>query len=331
MAALLTVNGLCVDLHQSGARSRVIDEVSFDIEAGETLALVGESGCGKSMTAQALMRILPEPTARIAGGEILLGERDLVREPEWRLRGVRGKEIGMIFQEPMSALNPVLTIGEQMVEAIRAHRDIGRRQALDEAQQGLAAVQIADARAKLSEYPHRLSGGMRQRVMIAMALASRPRLMVADEPTTALDVTVQAQILRLLREARDRTGMGMLLITHNLGVVAEIADRVAVMYAGRIVEIGSVEDVLLHPAHPYTQGLLRATPRFDPGAGEGPQELLFEIRGMVPPPHRRGASCTFADRCDHAGTTCRQQVPPLAAVSGRGAHRVACTLNGSGR
>ncbi|MBN9430436.1 MAG: ABC transporter ATP-binding protein [Burkholderiales bacterium] len=327
MSQLLSVRGLCVDLHQQGQCSRVLDDVSFDIAPGETLALVGESGCGKSMTAQALMRILPEPTARIAAGSILLGGRDLAREPERRLRSLRGAEIGMIFQEPMSALNPVLTIGEQMVEAIRAHRDVSRKQAMDESEKVLTAVHIADARAKLSEYPHRLSGGMRQRVMIAMALAGRPRLMVADEPTTALDVTVQAQILRLLREARDRTGMGMLLITHNLGVVAEIADRVAVMYAGRIVETGSVQDVLLNPAHPYTRGLLKATPRFDPSAADEPPAMLYEIPGMVPPPHRRGAWCVFADRCDHATDACRDAVPPLQTHRASPTHRVACTLN----
>jgi peptide/nickel transport system ATP-binding protein len=298
----------------------VVDGVSFDLEAGRTLAVVGESGCGKSVTALSLLRILPEPPMRIAGGIVRLDGRDLLSLDEEEMRRVRGNEIAMIFQEPMSSLNPVLTIGDQIVEALRVHRPLLRRESRAQAAALLARVRIPDAEARLHEYPHRLSGGMRQRVMIAMALACRPRVLIADEPTTALDVTIQAQILMLLRQLQSELGMAILLISHNLGMVASVATRVEVMYAGRIVEEAPAGELFGRPLHPYTEGLLGATPRLYVG-GAAPSRLV-DIPGIVPPLDALPPGCPFAPRCPKAMDICRAERPAL--VFARFDHRVAC-------
>jgi oligopeptide/dipeptide ABC transporter ATP-binding protein len=276
------------------------------------LAIVGESGSGKSVTSLSVMRLIPSPPGRIAGGRVMFhGEdgtsRDLLLLPEPDMRRVRGNEIGMIFQEPMSSLNPLLTVGEQIAEVLRLHRGLGRAAARDQAQDMLARVNIPDARKRAADYPHHLSGGMRQRVMIAMAVACQPSLLIADEPTTALDVTIQAQILNLLRGLQAELGMGLLFITHNLGVVAQIADRVAVMYAGRVVEQGSTAEVFARPLHPYTSALLQSLPRLGPRSG---QQRLLAIAGQVPSPAALPPGCAFAARCARAVPACLVAPPP---------------------
>ncbi len=270
-----------------------VGQVSLTVFPGQTVALVGESGCGKSVTALSILGLIPQPPGRVTHGEILLqGRGDLLKLRESQMRSVRGKEIAMIFQEPMTSLNPVYTIGNQIVEAIRLHQGLSKRQAYEVAEQSLAAVGIADPSRRIHEYPHRMSGGMRQRVMIAMALSCKPRLLIADEPTTALDVTIQAQILALLRKLQHDAGMAILLITHDLGVVAENADVVAVMYASRIVETTTVEQLFDRPRHPYTQGLFRSVPQL--GADV---ERLATIPGAVPNPARFPSGCKFHPRC----------------------------------
>ena len=312
MPALLEVRDLRVQFATPRGPVTVVDEVSFDLEAGTTLAVVGESGCGKSVTALSLLRILPEPPMRIAGGSVRLDGRDLVLLSEEEMRRVRGNEIAMIFQEPMTSLNPVSTIGDQIVEALRVHRPLTRREARTQASALLTRVRIPDAMARLGEYPHRLSGGMRQRVMIAMALAGHPKVLIADEPTTALDVTIQAQILTLLRQLQAEFGMAILLISHNLGMVASVAARVAVMYAGRIVEEAPVGALFDRPLHPYTQGLLGATPRLNAG-GVAPGRLV-DIPGIVPPLDTLPPGCAFAPRCPKAMNICRAERPALIPV-----------------
>jgi oligopeptide/dipeptide ABC transporter ATP-binding protein len=271
---------------------RPVRESSFTIFPGQTVALVGESGCGKSVTALSILRLIPQPPGRILGGQILLEGRDLLALSERDMQHVRGAQIAMIFQEPMTSLNPVYTIGDQIVEAVVLHQRVSKTQAYEIAENCLRDVGIADPHRRLYEYPHQMSGGMRQRVMIAMALSCRPKLLIADEPTTALDVTIQAQILELLRKLQQETGMSILLITHDLGVVAENADVVAVMYASRIVEVASVEEIFDHPRHPYTQGLLRSVPRL----GRTSQRLAT-IPGSVPNPANFPAGCKFHPRC----------------------------------
>jgi oligopeptide/dipeptide ABC transporter ATP-binding protein len=319
MSVLLEVRDLRTQFAMLQGPVTVVDGVSFDLATGETLAVVGESGCGKSVTALSLLRILPEPQGRVVHGTVRLDGRDLLALREDEMRGVRGDEIAMIFQEPMTSLNPVRTIGDQIVEALRAHRPLSMRGARAQAIELLTRVRIPDARRRLGDYPHRLSGGMRQRVMIAMALACRPKLLIADEPTTALDVTIQAQILSLLRRLQDELGMAIMLITHNLGVVAGMASRVIVMYAGRIVEEAPVEDLFARPLHPYTEGLLGATPRLDTGVR---QQRLADIPGIVPPLDALPLGCAFAPRCPKVMNICRAERPALlAAGTGR---RVAC-------
>jgi peptide/nickel transport system ATP-binding protein len=320
MPALLEVRDLRVQFATPQGPVTVVDRVSFDLEAGRTLAVVGESGCGKSVTALSLLRILPEPPMRIAGGIVRLDGRDLLSLSEEEMRRVRGNEIAMIFQEPMTSLNPVLTIGDQIVEALRVHRPLSRREARAQAAALLARVRIPDAAERLGEFPHRLSGGMRQRVMIAMALACRPKVLIADEPTTALDVTIQAQILMLLRQLQAELGMAILLISHNLGMVASVAARVAVMYAGRIVEEAPVGELFDRPLHPYTQGLLGATPRLNAG-GVAPDRLV-DIPGIVPPLDALPPGCAFAPRCPKAMDICRAERPALVPVGFD--RRVAC-------
>jgi oligopeptide/dipeptide ABC transporter ATP-binding protein len=324
MSATLEVRGLTTVLDTRAGPVRVVDDVSFSVEQGRTLAIVGESGCGKSMTALSLMRILPEPPARIAAGEMLLDGRDLLQLPEREMRSVRGREIAMIFQDPMTSLNPVLSVGEQLTESILAHRRLSARAARAEAIELLRLVRMPDAERRLDEYPHRLSGGMRQRVMIAMALAGRPKLLLADEPTTALDVTIQGQILDLLKELQRELGTGIVLITHDLGVVAEMADRVVVMYAGRVVEEADVADLFRRPKHPYTEGLLAASPQFADDAADGPRRRLAEIAGIVPMLHDLPPGCAFAPRCPRVEPMCRTERPVLRPLGVR--RQVACLV-----
>ena len=299
---------------------KAVDGVSLTVNAGEVLAIVGESGCGKSVTAFSILNLIPNPPGRIVSGQVLFQGQDLVPLSNEQMRGIRGNGIAMIFQEPMTALNPVLTVGEQVAETLLEHGKAGRREAPGRVLELLELVRIADPRRRLGQYPHELSGGMRQRVMIAMALACEPKLLIADEPTTALDVTVQAQILDLLLEMRTRLGMAVVLITHDLGVVAETADRVAVMYAGRKVEEATVEEIFRQPLHPYMQWLIRATPDALPRTGA--RGRLTEIPGMVPPLHAMPPGCAFAARCALAEEVCRAAPPPL--LTRRDGHAVAC-------
>ncbi len=315
-ATLLAVDNLSVSFRTDSGSVRVVEDVSFQLTRGQTLGLVGESGCGKSVTAQTLMRLLPMPPANIDGGTIVLDGENLATASEKRLRALRGDRIAMIFQEPMTSLNPVFTVGEQIAEALRLHRRISRAEALARAAAALVEVGIGSPERRLAQYPHELSGGLRQRVMIAMALVCRPAVLIADEPTTALDVTVQAQILELLKRLQKEFGLAILLITHDLGVVAEMCEEVAVMYAGRIVEAGKASEVLARPRHPYTTGLLNSSPR---KAVRG--QRLTTIAGTVPPPSERGVGCSFAGRCDRALPRCTSERPALVTIDG---HLSAC-------
>ena len=309
MSSLLEVEDLVTSFPASSGRAAVVDGVSFGVASGEVLALVGESGCGKSMTALSILRLVPRP-GRVDGGEIRLGGRDLRTLSVPEMRAVRGAEAAMIFQEPMTSLNPVQTVGAQVVEAIQLHEAVSHDQARARSVELFERVGIPDPDARFYAYPHQLSGGLKQRVMIAMALSMRPKLLIADEPTTALDVTIQAQILELMREVRDKFGTAILLITHDLGVVNELADRIAVMYAGRVAEEGRREELLATPSHPYTQGLLASIPsRARPG------EPLAEIPGVVPAAGEWPPGCRFATRCDRVLDRCRSEVPTATAVS----------------
>lgn len=317
MNTVLEVNHLTVELLGRQGIVTALDNVSLTLNAGETLAVVGESGCGKSLTALALMRLLPTPPARLSSGEIWFEGQNLATLAEGRMRHLRGNRLAMIFQDPMSSLNPVKTVGDQLSEVLRVHFGLTRRQALRQGIALLERVNIPDPARRMDEYPHRLSGGMSQRVMIAMAIACKPAVLIADEPTTALDVTIQAQILALLRELQAETGMALMLITHDLGVVAAMAQRVAVMYAGKIVEEAPVLELFDTPLHPYTQGLLRATP-----TSGRPDERLLDIPGRVPALAELPTGCAFAARCRYAMPACAQQRPRLSPQ--RGEHRVAC-------
>jgi peptide/nickel transport system ATP-binding protein len=314
MPALLQVEDLTIRFRTDQGRLTAVDGLSFSVLAGETLSIVGESGCGKSVTALALMRLLPSGTE--VGGTIRFDGQNTLTLPERQMRELRGNRLSFVSQDPMAALNPVMTVGQQIVEAIRAHERIGRGEAWRRAQELLDLVQIPDARRRLDEYPHRFSGGMRQRVAIAIAIASRPSLLIADEPTTALDVTIQAQILKLLHGLQRELGMALILITHDLGVVAETADRVLVMYAGRQVEHQDVHDLFLQPLHPYTSRLIAAKPRATAGAGG--RHRLREISGVVPSLTTKPQGCSFAPRCDFADAVCHSVVPKLQV-----AHRAA--------
>ena len=320
-APLLEVQDLQTFFHAEGNVARAVDGVSFAVGAGETLAIVGESGSGKSVTSLSILRLVPIPPGEIAGGRVLFRGRDLLALPEPEMRHIRGNEIGMIFQEPMSSLNPLLTVGEQIAEVVRLHQGLGRTAARQRAIEMLGRVNIPDPERRAREYPHRLSGGMRQRVMIAMALACRPALLIADEPTTALDVTIQAQILHLIRALQIEMSMSVLFITHTLGVVAQVADRVAVMYAGRIVEQGDVRTVFAAPLHPYTRALLRSIPRVE-AVGRDPSHRLLSIPGQVPSPVALPPGCSYAPRCPLADDVCRTAMPPLAEVIAE--HDVRC-------
>jgi oligopeptide/dipeptide ABC transporter ATP-binding protein len=314
-APLLGVEGLTLEVATDGGPVRLVEEVSFAIGPGEVLGLVGESGCGKSVTAMSVLRLLPEPPTRIAAGAVRFRGLDLARADRRTLKGIRGREIGMIFQEPMTSLNPAFSVGWQLAEALRLHTDLRRGALRERLVEVLRQVGIGAPERRLAQYPHELSGGLRQRVMIAMALACGPRLLIADEPTTALDVTVQLQILELIAALRRETGLAVLLITHDLGLVAEYADRVAVMYAGRIVETGPAASLFARPRHPYTVGLLAARPRL-----HGAREALVAIPGTVPSPRARPPGCPFQPRCSRRLERCAE-MPPLAGVGG---HQVAC-------
>jgi peptide/nickel transport system ATP-binding protein len=310
MSALLEVENLRTTFRTEAGTFNAVDGVSFRLEAGRTLGLVGESGCGKSVTALSIMGLVAAPAGRITAGRVLFEGTDLVGLPPARIRELRGDRLAMIFQEPMTSLNPAFTIGDQIVEGILRHRKIGRDAAKRQAIEMLERVRIPDAARRFDEHPHKLSGGMRQRVMIAMALALKPKLLIADEPTTALDVTIQAQILELMRELREETGTAIILITHDLGVVAELAHDVAVMYSGRIVEASSVDALFARPQHPYTIGLLGSIARLD-----REQARLASIEGQVPDPLSPPRGCRFTPRCPFATERCPAEEPPLGEVA----------------
>jgi peptide/nickel transport system ATP-binding protein len=319
--ALLEVENLQTHFRTPDGVNRAVDGVSFQVREGETLAVVGESGCGKSVTANSILRLIPEPPGRIAGAIRFQG-RDLLKLDEAAMRDIRGNEISMIFQEPMTSLNPVLSIGRQLRETLQLHEGLERNAAEKRAVEMLALVGIAEPRRRVREYPHQLSGGMRQRVMIAMALACNPKLLIADEPTTALDVTIQAQILDLLQDMKERFGMAVMLITHAMGVVAETAQRVVVMYAGNMVEEADVDSLFASPRHPYTQGLIRSIPRIDLDSAH--KTRLEAIGGSVPILINPAPGCRFAPRCRFAFARCSEQEPVLREVAP--GHRMACHL-----
>ncbi|MCR9185146.1 MAG: ABC transporter ATP-binding protein [Halieaceae bacterium] len=316
--ALLEVDQLITEFATDEGLVRAVDGVSFEVEAGATLGIVGESGCGKSVTALSMMRLLPQPMGRIAGGSITFQGTDLTRLDIPAMEKVRGRRIGMVFQEPMTALNPVHTIGRQLTEGMLLHKVCEPANALRAAADMLDRVGIPSPDLRLGEYPHQLSGGMRQRVVIAMALACEPDLLIADEPTTALDVTIQAQILELIADLQRRMGMAVIMITHDLGVIAETCEQVVVMYAGKVAEQGSVFDIFDRPAHPYTRGLLASIPRLETPA----KSRLGVIEGMVPGLRDLPIGCRFENRCEHAIDRCREQVPAAELVAA--GHTVSC-------
>jgi oligopeptide/dipeptide ABC transporter ATP-binding protein len=318
MGALLAIDGLTVEFGSGDGAFKAVDTVSLDVASGEIVALVGESGSGKSVTALAVLRLLPSPPGRITSGSIMFDGVDLLQLSGEEIRHVRGRRIGMIFQEPMTSLNPVLSIGRQMTEGMRLHLGLSAKVAWNRAVDLLAEVGIADAERRLKQYPHHMSGGMRQRIMIAMAVSCEPQLIIADEPTTALDVTIQAQILELLQDLCRRLSVALIIITHNLGIVARYADRVNVMYAGRIVEQGAAAELYRRPAHPYTAGLLNSVPRLDRPRGTH----LDPIPGSPPDPSALASGCAFRPRCGYVTRECADAVPPL--IEATLGHRTAC-------
>jgi len=317
MGTLLEIKDLQTSFFTSDGEIKAVDGVSFDIQDGKTMGLVGESGCGKSVTALSVMRLLAKGTGEVVGGEILYRGENLAQLSEEEMRRIRGNEISMIFQEPMTSLNPVFTIGEQIIEAVQLHQQVGKREGRDRAIEMLRLVKLAEPEKRVSDFPHQLSGGMRQRVMIAMALSCNPSLLMADEPTTALDVTIQAQILELMSELQEKLGMAVLLITHDLGVVAEQADDVAVMYAGRIVERATPDIIFSRPTHPYTIGLMNSVP-----GATGKKDRLDAIPGIVPSPLHWPSGCRFRTRCTRADEACAAQEPQLLEVEP--GHWVSC-------
>jgi len=322
---MLKVEGLCVDFETREGPVRVLNNISLHVDRGETLGIVGESGCGKSMTALAIMRLVPVPPGRISEGRVIMGGRDFLALSEKRMRDVRGNQVSMIFQEPMTSLNPVFTIGTQISENIRRHQGASRADALKKTVKMMTAVKIPDPEQRVRQYPHELSGGMRQRVMIAMALSCEPGLLIADEPTTALDVTVQAQIFDLLRDIQKNMGTSLILITHDMAVITEVAKRVVVMYAGRKLEEGPVREIITKPSHPYSRGLLKCIPHLKKDPGPTREELM-EIPGIVPDLSRVGEGCPFTPRCEHAMPQCHEQMPPEVKVGTD--HHVSCWLRG---
>jgi peptide/nickel transport system ATP-binding protein len=321
--ALLEIKGLKTHFKTDDGWLHAVDGVDIAIEAGQTVCVVGESGCGKSVTAKTVMKLIDMPPGRIVAGQVLWQGRDLVPLSPAEMGKVRAKEIAIVFQEPMTSLNPVYTVGEQIAESVRLHESVSRKEAMDRAVEMLKLVRIPTPERRVRDYPHQFSGGMRQRVMIAIALACNPRLLIADEPTTALDVTIQAQILDLLGELKSRLGMAVMLITHAMGVVAETAQRVVVMYAGQVIEEASVADLFAHPAHPYTQGLIRSIPRIDLDAVH--KTRLEAIAGTVPRLIAPKPGCRFAPRCRFAQPACTTADPPLREIAP--GHKVACILD----
>ena len=321
---VLSIRHLTTEFALPSGNGKAVDDLSFEILKGETLGIVGESGCGKSMTALSILNLVPSPPGNISSGEIFLENRNLLKLDDRQMREVRGKDISMIFQEPMTSLNPVLTIGYQIEEVLQKHLGLSKADARKKTTDLLELVKIPEAEKRTKQFPHQLSGGMRQRAMIAMALSCEPKILIADEPTTALDVTIQAQVLGLIRELRDRLNTAILLITHDLGVIAENADRVIVMYAGKKIEEASVIELFESPQHPYTQGLLRSVPSFDETENPSPhpQTSLEEIKGTVPPLDKKPPGCSFAPRCSFASDRCLQTAPHLTKISSR--HLVAC-------
>ena len=314
---LLDIKDLSTYFYTSEGEVKAVDGVSFHINEGETLAVVGESGCGKSVTSLSVMRLIPWPPGKIVGGEILFNQKDILKMSDEEMQKIRGNEISMIFQEPMTSLNPVYSVGFQISEALELHQHMNKAQAWEKSIDMLKLVGIPLPEKRVAEFPHQLSGGMRQRVMIAMALACNPRLLIADEPTTALDVTIQAQILDLLCKLKSELGMAILLITHDLGVVAEMAERVVVMYAGKVVEEGDVISIFHHPLHPYTEGLLESIPKLHAKN----DEKLHVIEGIVPNPAHMPKGCRFSPRCPKASEQCFSAEPPLQEA---GSRRLAC-------
>ncbi len=318
MDHLLEIEDLRTQFFTSAGVVQAVDGITYNVDEGETVAIVGESGCGKSVSALSILRLIPDPPGRIVGGNIHFMGKDLLAMSDVEIRQVRGRDIGMVFQEPMTSLNPVLTIGRQLTETLEHHLDTTREAAMVRARELLGLVGIADADRRLAQYPHHLSGGMRQRVMIAMALACEPKLIIADEPTTALDVTIQAQILELMKELTHRLGVALIVITHNLGVVARYANRVNVMYAGKIIERGAAMEIYHNPHHPYTLGLLRSVPRLDQARGE----RLIPIVGQPPDLTRLDQGCAFRPRCTFAVDRCAEAIPALEEVEP--GHLAAC-------
>ena len=318
--SLLEISDLTIEFGPRDRPVQAVAGVGFSIEAGGSVGVVGESGSGKSLTALAILRLIPEPPGRISAGRIVFAGTDLLTLPRERMPDIRGREIAMIFQEPMSSLNPVMTIGDQIAEVLYLHERFSRRERRARVIAALASVGIPAPEERLGAFPHQFSGGMRQRVMIAMAVACNPKLLIADEPTTALDVTVQAQVLTLMRQLRERLNTAVLFVSHDLGVIAEIADRVVVMYAGKVVETGEVCDIFRHPGHPYTQALLQSIPRADDD-----RDRLYQIPGGVPSPATRPPGCPFAPRCPSRMAICTQEMPPMFALGGT--HQAACWRN----
>jgi peptide/nickel transport system ATP-binding protein len=323
MAPLLEIRGLKTHFATDDGILRAVDGVDLTIDRGETLCVVGESGCGKTVTAMSILKLIAMPPGRIVAGQIMFEGRDLVPLTSRQLDDIRASEIGFIFQEPMTSLNPVLSIGEQIAESLRRHEGLSGKDALARTVEMLKLVQIPNAEGRVHDYPHQFSGGMRQRVMIAMALACRPKLVIADEPTTALDVTIQAQILDLLQDMKQRLGMAVMLITHAMGVVAETAQRVVVMYAGKVVEEAGVDELFANPRHPYTQGLIRSIPRMDIDSEH--KSRLEAIGGVVPILINPAPGCRFAPRCRYATPLCAEQEPAMREIAPR--HRIACHLD----
>jgi peptide/nickel transport system ATP-binding protein len=319
---LLEIRGLKTHFTTDDGVVQAVDGVDLSIQRGETLGVVGESGCGKTVTAMSVLKLIPMPPGRIVSGQILYQGRDLVPLDTAEMDRIRAKDIAMVFQEPMTSLNPVYTIGEQIAEVVRKHEDLSRKGAVEKTVEMLRVVQIPNPEKRFNDYPHQFSGGMRQRVMIAMALSCNPKLLIADEPTTALDVTIQAQILELLQDMKSRFGMAIMLITHAMGVVAETAQRVVVMYAGKVIEEAPVDHLFADPRHPYTQGLIRSIPRIDTAATH--KTRLEAIPGVVPSLLNPPPGCRFAARCRYAMAKCREAVPPLIDIGG--GHKVACVL-----
>ncbi|MGM0839355.1 MAG: ABC transporter ATP-binding protein [Bacillota bacterium] len=319
MKQVLSVQDLHVHFSTYGGEVKAVRGVNFDLHKGETLAIVGESGCGKSVTSQSIMRLIPSPPGKVTNGRILFKGKDLLNATEPQMRKIRGADISMIFQDPMTALNPTLTIGEQIIEGILQHNDVSKKQARQKAIEMLTLVSIPNPEERLKQYPHQFSGGMRQRIVIAMSLVCEPDVIIADEPTTALDVTIQAQILELFKEIQQKTGVSIILITHDLGVVAQVADRIAVMYAGKIVEEGNRREIFYHPQHPYTQGLLKSVPRLDLDGEE-----LIPIPGSPPDLFSPPVGCPFVPRCERAMEVCERVYPAKTQLSND--HHVDCWL-----